>query len=167
MADLTQKVVREIFNYKNGRLFWKKIQTPNQVKVGDRAGWLENHGYRRVLIYGKCYLEHHIIFLWHHGYLPNKVDHINRRKNNHIDNLREATQSQNMMNTTKRKNTTSQYKGVYYNKGRARWVASITLNGKLKHLGYFLTEAEAALFYNKAAAEMFGDYAHLNNIGGD
>ncbi len=38
----------------------------------------------------------------------------------------------------------SQYKGVYWNKARQKWVAQIQINGKKKHLGLFLTEKEAS-----------------------
>ena len=38
----------------------------------------------------------------------------------------------------------SRFKGIYWNKGRQKWVAQATVNGKSKFLGYFKTEEEAA-----------------------
>lgn len=48
---------------------------------------------------------------------------------------------------------TSKYKGVCFNKGSNKWQAYITINGKLKHLGYFRTEFEAHEAYLKAEKE--------------
>jgi hypothetical protein len=47
----------------------------------------------------------------------------------------------------KRQGTSSKFKGVSFNKGRGRdWVAYVSIgNGKVKHLGRFDTELEAAL----------------------
>lgn len=38
---------------------------------------------------------------------------------------------------------TSKYKGVCFYKAKGKWVSRIRINGKQKHLGYFLTELEA------------------------
>ena len=57
---------------------------------------------------------------------------------------------------------------VYYLKDgqrrKRRWRARITINQKLKNLGYYETEKEAALVYNKAAKEHFGKNARLNKL---
>ena len=38
-------------------------------------------------------------------------------------------------------------------------------DGKGSHLGYYTKEEDAARAYNKAAIELFGEYAHLNDLG--
>ncbi len=92
-----------------------------------------------------------------------KVDHIDGDGlNNRKDNLRLATDSQNQMNTRKRSNTSSQYKGVHFEKDRAKWRAHIKCNGIKTRLGRFNTEEEAARAYDKKAKELFGDFARLN-----
>jgi len=63
--------------------------------------------------------------------------------------------------------TSSTYKGTHYNnagRGSKPWVATITLSGEYKYLGCYRTQEEAALAYNKAAIEHFGQYANLNII---
>lgn len=95
------------------------------------------------------------------------VDHKNLDKGDcRKDNLRLASYSQNNVNKVKTsKETTSKYKGVYKYVGRpAPWWAHIKFNNKRKSLGYFRTELEAAKAYNKAAKELHGEFASLNDI---
>jgi predicted O-linked N-acetylglucosamine transferase (SPINDLY family) len=93
------------------------------------------------------------------------IDHIDCNKlNNCKSNLRIATYSQNHMNSRKRKNTISIYKGVTFDKKRNKWVAQIKLNYKHYTIGYFENEGKAAKAYNVRAYEMFGEYARLNQI---
>jgi AP2-like factor (euAP2 lineage) len=59
---------------------------------------------------------------------------------------------------------TSQYKGVsYYTKNKC-WRAGIGVDGKSIHIGFYDSEEEAALAYNKAALQHFGDQAYQNQI---
>lgn len=93
-----------------------------------------------------------------------QVDHINgNRLDNRKENLRFVTNSQNQMNR-KKVGAKSGYKGVYWQPGLSKWFAGIYVNGKSKHLGYFIDKVEAAKRYNQAAIEYFGEYASLNQI---
>ena len=81
--------VKQLFDYKKGKLFWKS---------GRRAGHLRPDGYRYIVIEKKTYLEHRLIWLYNYGYLPKEIDHINGSgKDNRIENLRSCTHSQNIM----------------------------------------------------------------------
>jgi len=84
--------------------------------------------------------------------------------NNQEDNLRLATASQQAMNRKRRNDNTSGYKGVSLHSRLQRWGASIGISGKRIHLGYFDTAEEAALAYNQAAIQYFGEFAKLNNV---
>ena len=70
------------------------------------------------------------------------------------------------MNRTKEtnRNTSSRYKGVNFNKNNNKWRSQIGINKVSHHLGYFVSEKQAALAYNKKAVELFGEYASLNEI---
>jgi hypothetical protein len=162
MVELTQKLVKEMFQYEKGKLFWKK-NPGNQIHTGSIAGTIKPDGYCRIEIDGKSYYLHRLIFLYHNGYLPKYIDHIDGNpRNNIVVNLREVTFSQNRMNSRKIKNTSSIYKGVNFHKRINKWQVRIGKAGERIHLGYYTTEEKAALAYNKAALELFGEYARLN-----
>lgn len=94
-----------------------------------------------------------------------KTDHADRNGlNNQGFNLRECTDSQNMMNRGPFKNKSSTYKGVSFNKRYQKWSAEIVLNKKRTFLGYFIDEVVAAKIYNKKAKELFGEFAFLNEF---
>ena len=159
--------IKELFEYKDGKLFWK-VRKAHRIEIGDRAGCMDKLGYRYIGIDYKIYREHRLIWLLHYGYFPERLDHINRIKDdNRIENLREVTRSQNHMNSKKRKNTTSKYKGVCWDKENNKWRSQIKLKGKLIHLGRFHSEVEAAEAYNRKAIELFGEFKQLNIIGDD
>lgn len=97
---------------------------------------------------------------------PNKtVDHKNGDTlDNQRDNLRYASQGQQVYNRRKHKNgVTSKYKGVYEHK-QGGFVAQITYNYKSMYIGIFPTEKRAAIAYNLRAKELFGEFAKLNVI---
>lgn len=88
-----------------------------------------------------------------------EVDHIDGDGlNNRRKNLREATSSQNKHNTGLRKNNSSGYKGVTWDKKNSKWQAQITLCRKVKKLGRFATPEEAYEAYCKASAELHGEF---------
>ena len=90
------------------------------------------------------------------------VDHIDRnRKNNHISNLRYATDSENGMNKIKQSNNTTGYVGVTYDKRRGKYQARYSLNGKLKHIGYYNTALEASEAYQAKIKVVFGEFANI------
>lgn len=93
-----------------------------------------------------------------------EVDHINHDNlDNRKNNLRIVTRKQNRYNTRRQVGSVSKFKGVWYYKGRNKpWVASVNKDKKKYSLGYFYTQEEAAIAYNKKALELFGEYACLN-----
>lgn len=91
------------------------------------------------------------------------VDHIDGDGlNNQDENLRYCNQSQNNMNSRKRKNTSSKYKGVCSYKAYKKWQTRIVVNKKVINIGYFSDEVVAAKEYDKAAIKYFGDFARTN-----
>ena len=77
------------------------------------------------------------------------VNHIDFDKtNNCLENLEIITQREN--SNRKHIISSSKYVGVNWHKRDNKWMASIVINGKKKHLGYFTTELEASKAYEKA-----------------
>lgn len=91
-----------------------------------------------------------------------EVDHINGDGlDNRRCNLRPATRAQNVRNTRNRANS-SGYKGVSWDPINRKWRAKIGVDGFTRCLGRFEDPWEAALAYNAAALEAWGEYAWLN-----
>jgi hypothetical protein len=90
--------------------------------------------------------------------------HIDHRNGCGLDNrrcnLRFATRIEQAGNMRKHDGTSSRFKGVSLKKGRKRnkWVAQL----RPKHLGIFKSEYEAALAYDRAARERYGEFANCN-----
>jgi len=61
-----------------------------------------------------------------------------------------------------RKNNTSGFQGVSWNKEKKKNTAQISINGKLIRLGVFEDRKKAAIIYKKAAIEYFGKYVPIN-----
>jgi hypothetical protein len=88
------------------------------------------------------------------------IDHIDHNGlNNQRINLRICTKSQNSKN--KRPSGRSKYLGVHYSSYNTI-NAAIKINDKIKHLGTFNTEEEAAKKYDEFARIYHGEFANLN-----
>lgn len=91
------------------------------------------------------------------------VDHINGNGfDNRRKNIRVCTATQNQANRRLNRNSSSGYKGVYWNKVAEKWASNIQLNGKRYYIGLFSTKELAAEAYNKKALEFFGEFSYLN-----
>ena len=95
---------------------------------------------------------------------PNKkqfVDHIdNNPQNNHISNLRFATNKENQQNSKLSIKNTSGYKGIYFNKKAKKWRAQIKIDGIRIHIGYFDNLEDAKIARINRANQAFGVYTN-------
>lgn len=155
---MNQDEVKRLFDYKEGGMYWRHDRGPN-AKSGNRAGRILKTGYRSIHVSGRHYQEHRLVYLWHHGFIPAQIDHINRIKSdNRIENLRAADHSSNQMNT-KDRSSSSGCRGVRFVPKTGRWAARIYRNGKEIRIGTFCSREEARAAYLATAKSMFGDFA--------
>ena len=134
------------------------ISKPFHGKTKRTFGTDNGDGYMRTEVGDKNYRLHRIVakaFLL--NYLEKiEVDHIDgNRSNNGVENLRMATKSLNLHGFAKKsKGCSSKYKGVCFHKIWKRWGVKIMLNRKVKYLGNFYDEVEAAEAYDNYKRKM-------------
>ncbi len=162
---LTQQELRDRFFYdeKTGNMVWKKCDHQTRL-IGKVAGCKSTGGYLQIRIRGESYSAHRLVWMYVYGRWPkHNLDHINGiRTDNRIDNLREATYSENSQNRNVNKNNTSGYPGVYWFPPTRKWAAAIRINKKKIHLGYFDTKESsiAARMQAKRAHHTFNPTDH-------
>lgn len=133
---ITQEKLKELVEYKNGHLFVKTRWT-HTVKVGATLG-TKTKGYIQISIQNKRYFAHRLVFMYHHGYCPEYIDHIDGDKsNNRIENLRPATLTQNNYNVKTPKSNKSGVKNVHWNKKNKNWNVTLSANNKSMYFGTF------------------------------
>jgi hypothetical protein len=99
------------------------------------------------------YLGHVLVAMAFLNHKPNGhfmvVDHINDiRNDNRLENLQVVTHRFNCFKTQGK--YSSKYKGVSWKKDAQKWIARITVNYKVKELGYFSNEYDAHNEYQNA-----------------
>lgn len=135
---LTQDYLHQIFDYKDGNLYWKSDMRANKRNGFIAGSDCESNRYIATQINGKKYKNHRLVFLYHHGYFPKMIDHIdNNTKNNKIENLREVCFVKNQYNAKIRKDNKSGCKGVIFNKASKKWYVQLTINKQKKHFGIY------------------------------
>lgn len=153
--------LREMFRYdpENGTLWHISGK-----KAGKIAGTPQSAGYTSVWIGRERFLLHRLIWKFHYGSEPRQVDHVDgNRGDSRIENLRAACEKTNQRNRGRQSNNTSGHKGAFFRKYDQRWFASIRVDGKQKHLGYFPTAEAAHAAYCAAAIEFHGSFANFGS----
>lgn len=166
--------IKEIVSYdsKSGCLYWKyrkditkgwnnrfankKIKTNSANCVG-----ILYNGQRFFVVY------HRLIWCYYYGKWPESnlvIDHKNGdHYNNTIENLRLVTAAENNKNRSTPKNNTSGHVGVFWEKRRRKWYATISVNSKKVFLGYFEKKKDVI----KARKEAETKYGYHENHGRD
>lgn len=154
MADLTADRLRQLLAYDSTTgVFTRLVALDPGGSAGEVAGTLQKStGYRRVCVDGTVYRENRLAWLYVYERWPvAHIDHRNGvRDDNRIDNLREATRTVNSQNRRRaqRNNLSSGLLGVTAK--RDKWVASIRVDRRLRHLGTFATKEAAHQRYLQA-----------------
>lgn len=150
------KVIPGLENYEVsnlGRI--KNSKTGKILKPGKRSD-----GYLFIgLKNRKNYTIHSLVARAFLGHVPNglkiTVDHINGcQTDNRPENLELVTNRENVTRGMAKKNTSSQFPGVCWFKRDKKWRAHIRIDGKLKCLGLFTNELEAAQAYQDALKKL-------------
>jgi len=144
-----------------GRKFTIEVAyTYNNKKKGEIAGWKTRRGYWMVMLGGKKFMSHRVIWALIHGEWPSaQIDHINGDpSDNRIANLRLASQSQNNFNRSMFRNNTTGYQGVTYEPSRNKYKASIRIDGKTRNIGRFDSALDASIAYQKECERTRGEF---------
>jgi len=161
MNHITQEKVKYLFDYISSGNLIRRVSINNNAKAGDVVGSKRKGGYKAVRIDYTLFSVHRLIFLWHHGYLPDFVDHKDGdTSNNKIKNLRACSNAQNLWNSKLGKNNTSGVKGVSWYKNYQKWRAQICFKGKRIQVGYFDTIPEAKKALQKEREKYHGEFAN-------
>jgi len=140
--QINQERLKELLHYdpETGVFKWK-IAISYRIRVGDVAGCFDDDGYIKIVMFNKAYRAHRLVWLYVHGKFPEDcMDHINGIKDdNRIINLRAVTHAENNKNLPLRKDNTSGYIGVGWDKGKNKWRVSISN----VHYGRFKSKSDA------------------------
>jgi hypothetical protein len=157
---LTQEQLKELLHYDPETGVFTARLTRGAVFKGVSVGGIQKDGYIRIGISKKKYYAHRLAWFYVHGRWPSKqIDHINCQKiDNSIGNLREATASQNKINSPLYRNNTCGKKGAFF-VSPGKWRALIGKDNSIIHLGYFDSADAAQAAYAAAASVHYGEFA--------
>lgn len=165
---ISHDLLTYLFRYEPETGDFVRAKPRQGASVGEVAGCIVTNPatgkkYRHIGVNGEQLMAHRLAWFYVHGTWPvGEIDHIDGNSlNNAIANLREATRSQNSFNRGQQVTNTSGFKGVCWHKNRCKWAASITVDRKQKHLGYFPTAELAHAAYCEAAKKLHGDFANF------
>ena len=162
---ISQEYLKTLLLYKNGKFYWK-LNKSNSIKKGQESGCNHNKGYRSIKIDGKSYLVHRLVYLYHNGFVPKFIDHIDgNRSNNEINNLRETNKSTNNWNSKMNTKNSSGVKGVSWDKRRNKWIAQCRVYKILYYIGAYDDLSDAKIEITKFRELNHKEFAnHGQNI---
>jgi hypothetical protein len=169
---LTAARVRELLDCdpEAGTLRWRERPGDtdfNRQFAGRLAGGIDpSTGYRRLMIEGRHYYVHRVVWLHVKGYWPPKdLDHKDGIKTNcAIGNLRSATKAQNNRNRRDRPRRCPGPRGSWQDQ-RGKFQVKIETGGangkrgKSVYLGTFTTAEAAERAYRDGVKDLHGEFA--------
>jgi uncharacterized protein YigA (DUF484 family) len=103
--------------------------------------------------------------LYHNGYLPDLIDHIDGNKlNNRIENLREASKQENCQNQKVRLTNSSGVKGVSWHKANKKWIVAVCKNYKSYYCGTFEDKELAELVAMEATNKLHKQFSAYKGV---
>jgi len=160
---IDQDYVLSAFDYQDGQLI-RKIGRINEI--GSIAGCVhKGTGYVHIKIKAKAFKAHRLIFLYHYGYFPEFVDHIDGNKqNNRIENLREASKQENCQNQKVRWTNSSGVKGVSWHKVNKKWKVALCKNYRSYYFGTYEDKELAELVSMEATDLLHENFSAYKGV---
>jgi hypothetical protein len=120
---LTAEKLRSRLHYCPDTGEWSRLVKMSNRPIGSPVGSLKPSGYLLLDVDGHRYRSHRLVWLYMTGAWPvGEIDHRNTvRSDNRWENLRLASEQQNQANSSKPRDNTSGFKGVYWNKQQSKW----------------------------------------------
>lgn len=160
----------KLFHYDpdTGSLTWKQRETADfktiyayrahLLRVGTEAGSKSPRNPKQVLVNGRLWLAHRLIFKMMTGRDTELViDHANGNpRDNRWSNLREATRSQNAQNSKRRKTNSLDAKGIAPKRMARGMAYQVTVNGR--YIGIYDSLHDAKIARDVAAKILHGDF---------
>jgi len=167
-ANLAERAKEQfIYDPETGK-FKYRIKPNKNIDINKEPGYINNNGYRVIAMDGKDYLAHRLVWLYMNNCLPLLIDHINGNKSdNRLCNLREATKSQNAVNSGVRKNNKLGIKGIQQVKGSIGYQVRFYINGKQHYLGTYPTMDHALKIYKDAVIAIHNEFVHSSVKGNE
>ena len=146
------------YTFKNEQ-FYFDLEDYNKIK--DICWHINKNGYVVARsIEGKTLQMHCLIMGTNNS--KQVIDHIvtEHKNDNRKQNLRITTQEYNGKNRKKGKNNKSGVTGVHWHKAQQKWAAFISINKKVKYLGYFKNIEDAIKIRKEAEIKYYGEYRY-------
>jgi len=117
----------------------------------------------KITVDSEQYLGHRLAFFYQTGiWPPDGVDHKEQpRHNNSWDNLRPATQSQNLRNTGPRSDSATGLKMIQQRKPGAAYTVRSRIDGKPRHFGSYKNLDDAIAVAAQVVLTFHGDFARV------
>jgi len=163
--NLTSEKLKEFLGYDHVTGLFTWIKTTNRsIKVGTIAGCMDNNGYICIGLLGVMHRAHRLAWLYMTNEWPLEVDHENGKEDdNRWLNLCEKTHQENLKNRKLNSNNVTGCMGVYWDKERSKYIATIKDNGKKVWLGRHSTIFDAACV-RKSAEIRFGYHRNHGRV---
>ncbi len=172
MNYINQDLIKYLFSYReDGYLIWNNGKKFKQIAgyINKKTHYNKDFSYneysrRRVKIQGKLYYHYRLIWLYHYDFpIPEYIDHIDGNSlNDKLENLRASSNSENIINQKRLSiRNKSGLVGVFETES-GTWEAGIGLNNKRIYLGTFSSKEEAGEAYDKAALDLYKEFAVIN-----
>ncbi len=161
--------LREVLDFDpvTGLFHWK-VRTSERISIGDQAGCIANlkgdRKYIWIRLDGKLHQAHRLAWAYHYDEQPPaRIDHEDGDgTHNWIENLREATQSQNCANMRKTIKSATGFRGVYpYSTTGLKFEAKAMKDGKSVRFGVFDSPEAAYAAYCAGMKSLFGEFASV------